>query len=254
MKRVSYVLLLVALISVAQAELVDDFDSYDISSSTNVRDVASPPWTAIGGTGQADIFDDGTGNQVLGFGWNSGWRGTYNDNITAIAEGTAGAVLFFNVYANGESLNHSWGLCDVEGSSIDWFDDMEVQIGMTDSGTSGDGLVRLHVRDGGGNISVDIAAETWYNVWAVINQVNDTYDVYISTGTADFATAMLIADDASFRNASAGAVGDLTALLGCGYNAGSQEDMWIDNVDITIPEPATLFLLSLGTFSLRRRK
>lgn len=243
MKKVVIMLMMAALVAASQAALVDDFESYLLG---NVRDVADPPWTAIGGTGQADIFDDGTGNQVLGFGWNGGLRGTLNDNITPVADGTVGSVLFYNVYANGEELNHSFGLSD---QFTDWFSDYEIQIYMVDNGTVGDGKVTLGVRNGN---TLEVDAGTWYNIWAIIDQVNDTYDVYYSTGTADLGTATLHSDDAAFRN---GTTDPLTALLGYGYYANSQQDMWIDNIDLTVvPEPATLALLGLGGLLIRRKR
>ncbi len=229
MKKIVLMLTLAVLASMVRAELVDDFDSYEAGL---VRDVASPPWTAIANTGLAMIIDDGTGNKVISAGWNSGWRGAYNDNITPVADGTDNMMLYYSVYANSESLNHVFGMSDVEGASLDWFDDYEVQIGLTDNGTAGDGKLNLNVRNAGGNITTEIDLQTWYNVWVLIDQINDTYDVYIST--SDIYSATLVADNAQFRNAQAGAVGDLTALLVCGYNASGQQDMWIDNVKLEV--------------------
>lgn len=52
MKVFVVLLTVVALVGAVNAGLVDDFESYDVG---NVRDVASPPWTAIGNTGFADV-------------------------------------------------------------------------------------------------------------------------------------------------------------------------------------------------------
>lgn len=248
MKRLIFMLMAAGLVAAGQAALVDDFESYSLG---NVRDVASPPWTAIDGTGQADIFDDGTGNQYLGFGWSGGWRGTYNDTIAPIADGTVGSVLFFNVYANAEGLDHSFGLSDVAGVDIDWYDDFEIQIYMKRNAAGDDGKVILGARNGS---EVEVDTGTWYNVWAIVDQLNDTYDVYYSTGAADLETAILHSDDAAFRN---GTSDSLTALVGCGYytDENSQQEMWIDNIDLTVvPEPATLILLGLGGAALLRRQ
>ena len=254
MKRMLCVLVGLALVASVPAELVDDFDSYDISSSTNVRDVASDNWTAIGNTGQADIFDDGTGNQVLAYGWSQNGRGCCNDNITAIADNTTGAVLFFNLYANKENLNHSFGLSDVSSSEISWFNDYEVQLAVQSNGDNSDGLVNLYFRNGGTGETTSISSSTWYNVWAVIDQVNDTYDVYLSTGEANIGTATLVAEDMSFRNAADGSVGDLTTIFAFAYQPGDEEDLWIDNVALTVPEPATMALLGFGLLAVRKRK
>ena len=246
--------ILIVCAALCRADFSDDFESYDISSQTNVRNVASSVWTAITNTGQADIFDDGTGNQVLAYGWNDGLRGVFCNKFDPVANNTTNNLLSFSLYINAEEINHSFGLTDRNGdsSTIFGFQDYEVQFGITGGGTIGDGKANLYVRDGGSSIGTGIDIKTWYNVWAVIDQVNDTYDAYLGTGDADLSSAVLIADDADFRNSSAGEVGDLVALLGLGYKAQDQQDVWIDNVSLgkyicSVPAPGALILSVFGT-------
>ncbi len=254
MKKVLVMLAVLGLAAAAQAVLIDDFEGYALG---NVRDVASPPWTAVDNTGQADIFDDGTGNQVLGFGWNSGWRGTYNDTIVPVADTSIAATLFMRLYANHEDLDHSVGLADVPGAEINWFDDFEIQVAVTRNDTAG--TVDLKGRNAG---NVDFLAllntGQWYNVWVVIDQTADVYDLYLTTGTAEATAADQVGFDLAFRNGTTDA---LTAFVGCGYYAGGQQDLWVDDIYLTegvdlsnpIPEPASLLLLGLGGLLLRKR-
>ncbi len=244
---------LIVCAALCRAGFNDDFESYDISSQTNVRNVAGSVWTAITNTGQADIFDDGTGNQVLAYGWSEGLRGVFCNKFDPVANNTTNNLLSFSLYINAERINHSFGLTDRNGdsSTIFGFNDYEVQFGLIDGGTNGDGKVNLYVRNGSAGIGTEIDIKTWYNIWAVIDQENDTYDAYLSTGD-ELSSATLIADDAAFRNSSAGEVGDLVALLGLGYKAQDQQDVWIDNVSLgeyvcTVPAPGALVLAVFGT-------
>jgi len=257
MKKALAVLVLIGLLSIqVQAAKVDDFESYALG---NVRDVADPPWTALGGTGQADIEADVTSNQFLVFGWNSGWRGCARD-IGPVADSSSATTLFMRFYAENDDLNHSVGLSDFAvGDMTQWFGDFEVQIAAVNDGILDDGLVDFVVRDGGSSTVVgQLNTGQWYNIWAVIDQTADTYDVYLTTGTADATSTDLVADDFAFRN---GTTDDLVSFLACGYYAGDQQDLWVDDIHLTdgvdltyVPEPTTLILLGIGSLALAKRR
>jgi hypothetical protein len=256
MRKILLIFLLVGFTAISQAALVDDFESY---ATGNVRDVADPPWTALGGTGQADIWDDGTGNNILAFGWNSGWRGTAR-GLGPVANTSSATTLFMRLYANNDDLDHSVGLSDIAVASMtQWFDDFEIQIAAVDDGTLDDGTVNFIVRNAVNNTVVgSLSTGQWYNVWAVIDQTADTYDVYLTTGTADATVSDRVADDFAFRN---GTTDDLVSFLACGYNAGDQQDLWVDDIHLTdgqdlsyVPEPMTIALLGLGGLAVFRRR
>ncbi len=227
MKKIVISLLMVLSVA-CQAKLVDDFESYNTGLT---RLVASPPWTAVTNTGTTKIVDDGTGNQVLIFGFDSGARGVFNNNIDTVADNTTGTVLFFSVYMVSEDVNNSFGLSDRDGDSSTsyGYGDFEVQFGFGDSTGSGDGQANIYVRNGSASYTTVIDLETWYHVWAIIDQENDTYDAYMAKDEPIFKNASLIAYGSSFRNASSGSVGDLVALLGIG-NYAPPENLYIDNI------------------------
>jgi hypothetical protein len=256
MRKILLIFLLVGFTAISQATLVDSFESYDTG---NVRDVADPPWTALGGTGQADIFGDGTGNKVLGFGWNSGWRGCAR-GLGPVADTSSATTLFMRWYVVNDQVDHSVGLSDLAvGDMAQWFDDFEVQIAGVKDATADDGLLDMKVRDGGSTTTVaQLSTGQWYNIWAVIDQTADTYDVYVTTGTADATVSDRVADDFAFRN---GTTDSLVSFLACGYNAPDQQDLWVDDIHLTdgqdlsyVPEPMTIALLGLGGLAVFRRR
>ena len=227
MKKI-VILLLAALTVVCQAKLVDDFESYDTGIT---RLVASPPWTAGTNTGTTRIVDDGTGNQALIFGWAEGLRGVFNNNIDPVLDNTTGTVLSFGFYMVNGNVNNSFGLTDNNGdsSTVYGFNDFEVQFGFGDSTGSEDNQANIYVRNGSESYNTVIDLQSWYYVWAIIDQVNDTYDVYLAKDEPVFKNASLIAFGSSFRNAGSGPVGDLVALLGLGYKT-PPENLYIDNI------------------------
>ena len=88
---------------------VDDFESYALG---NVRDTASPPWTAHQDTGFADI-EDYSGNNVLTCGWTDNYRGASRDmpDDALLAAGDV-TTLFFRFNSKTDDPDHSFGLGD----------------------------------------------------------------------------------------------------------------------------------------------
>ncbi len=222
MKKAVLFLLVSAMAAICQAEMVDDFDGYDISVSTNVIDLDTP-WEARESSDLVDIIDDGTGNQVLSY----GGAGFHNPTITEIPDTSVATTLFYRFYVNNEDIDNSFGLSDLTDNG--WFSDFEIQIAVIRTGTTDDGVVNFHVRNSGSATQVaTINAGQWYNVWAVIDQTTDTYDVYLGQGMLAATSANLVADSFSFRN---GTADPLVAVKGLGYNS-ADSCLFIDDIYI----------------------
>ena len=80
----------------------------------------------------------------------------------------------------------------------------------------------LGARNGGTfeTLVTGLSAGTWYDIWVVVDNAADTYDVYYGTSGAPNTLGTLIADDFSFRNGSA--ANDLVAVLALSNN---QDDL-----------------------------
>lgn len=250
MKKAAVLLMVAALATAAQAALIDDFESYGVGA---IRDgVTNGVWTAIENTSVATInSEDGTtaANQYLQNGWSGGGRGTYR-GIDAIAEGST-ATLFLQILAFSNSQDTSFGLSDIADHTTANWNNFELQMVLTD-GADAD-HVKLWGR--GGTASMQIELNRWYNIWAVLDQATDTYDMYVNTG-GDATAADLLEAGVPFRN---GTVDDLVSFLV--LTNWRNQAFRIDNIgmaggtDLTaVPEPAAMAILALGGLFLRRRK
>ncbi|GEM_PF-6101165 len=171
-----------------QGVAIDTFESYAVG---DVRSVASPPWTAHLSTTLNDIVAAGTGNKALTVGGNvSGYVGTSRTlAANASIANTDTATLFFRFNARTSTLDQSFGLADMATTTNTLFTDFEAQFRLTgDTATT----VRVDARDAAAftaPLATGLALNAWYNVWMVVNQVTDTYDIYLNTGTNDAVSA-----------------------------------------------------------------
>ncbi len=192
--------------------VIDDFESYETGL---VRDTADPPWTAHGNTQFAAIEDDGTaGNNVLAFGWNSNYRGTSRGLPNeARIDNTETATLFFRVNAKTADPDHNFGLSDGADTGGADFNDYEAQFRLVEGSF---GQIAVTARDGGGFTSTlaSISPDAWHNVWMVVDQAADTYDLYLNTGETDATAGDLLADNLAFRNGTTDALDTLLGLAG----------------------------------------
>jgi autotransporter-associated beta strand protein len=195
---------------------LDDFEAYPTGL---VRDVASQPWTAHMNTMYAAIEDDGSGaNNTLAFGWADDFRGASRALAAeaAIDNGDV-ATVFFRWYCQTDSPNHNLGLGDQADTDDVIFGDFEVQVRLYADNNPSAGTYGLDARSGGAFVDLvdSLATHTWYNVWLVIDQITDTYDVFLNTGVADAAaTDKLNAAPLTFRNGTTDPLDTFLALAG----------------------------------------
>lgn len=252
MKRMLVLILTAGLAGLSQAVLVDDFQSYETG---NLGLVASPPWTSVlNPTSSNVLIGEEEGNRYFAYfaPTSSVVRGG-SRAISPIEDSSTAATLFLRFYTETGTFNHAFGLSSNTAPTA--FGDMNVMMRVNA------GL--FDVRSGGSFLpGVAIEAQTWYNVWAVINQSADTFDVYLTSGSAGAGEADKVASGAAFRVGTANPLVSFVALVQ-GYT-GAQADNKVrlddiylfDGVVLTnpVPEPAALSLLGLGSFLLRKRK
>jgi len=197
--------------------LIDDFEGY---SSGDVGAVASPPWTAHASTSWADVGYDGAGNKALSFG-QTGLQGTSRDMpIDGQIDDSKTATFFFRFNSKTDDPDHNFGLADMATTSGVDFADFEAQVRVVDDPNASRTFM-LDARDGGtftvDPLAIGLALNTWYNVWMVVNQTTDTYDVYMNIGTGNAnAGDKLNSSPLNFRN---GTTATLNKILGLANSA-----------------------------------
>ncbi len=222
---------------VASRYVIDDFESYALG---DVVTVASPPWTAHQNTTLADI-ESYNGNKVLTFGWASDFRGVSRSlSDQTVLNNSSTATYFFRINSKTDTPNHNVGLGDKASTATVDFSDFEAQLRIKQGSTAG--TIALDARNGGAfsaTLSSGLALNTWYNIWMVVNQTTDKYDIYMNTGTgAATAGNKLNATQLSFRN---GTTSDLNTFLALAGSAPVDNGVRIDDlvyqpgVDLTNP-------------------
>lgn len=225
MKKAGFLTLFLLLALITQAAKVDDFQSYGVG--TIASGVTGGSWTELtAGTSFARISED-AGNQFLQVGYNAGGRGAWR-SIPPVVNTASATTLFLRLYVTSSSQDASFGLSDVAApTAVDWGNfEMQMVLGNGDDTSH----VNLRARDGG-TVETYAALELnqWYNIWAVIDQTTDSYDMYLSTDLAPaIGTAPINPDPINFRN---GTTADLTTFL----NLVNYRDMnfRIDHIHLT---------------------
>jgi autotransporter-associated beta strand protein len=238
--------------------VIDDFESYNVG---DVRDVANPPWTAHLNSSLVDI-ENISGNKALSFGWISDFRGTSRSlPADAVLDNSETATVFFRVNSRTDVPNHNIGLADIADTNAANFADFESQLRIK-AGTAG--TFAIDARNGGAftsTLASGLALNSWYNVWMVVNQSSDTYDLYMNTGTGDATPAQkLNVTPLSFRNGTGDSLTKFLALSGSAPvdNGVLIDDItYLSGVDLTNPllgldpgvSAASMTMLVTGNFT-----
>ena len=198
MKKQVFLAVCAGFVVAGQAALVDDFQTYEVGVLT---DVASTVWT--GSTTDAFVHSDGV-NQY-GHWQNPAGQVWVGRPIGPITD-TSVATVYFRMSAEGNQQDAAIGL-SLAGMSE--YGDFSAMIRVINGS---EGKATLGVRNGGSYVDftdyMDI--QTWYNVWMVIDQPTDTFDLYVTTGYNDATAGDLLASDNGFRRA---ATNDLVRFL-----------------------------------------
>ena len=198
MRKLTYLMLLLMGVCLAQAELVDDFEIYSTGGVVS-------PWVEEA-AGVAAIESDG-GNQFITYGDNSGdWRHAYRPLGSGIS---STATIFFRVHVTGDAgLDHAFGVTDEDAPS--WYSAYGPYFRITDDTAAAANVSSIDVYNTAGNGWVNdlkaLTAGQWYNIWLVINPAGGTKgtcDIYCNDSNADATVADLVASGCGFRKAYA---------------------------------------------------
>ena len=223
--------------SLSSAVLIDDFESYDTSASTKLSDQGSAWTTITSSTGTVNVFG-APDNQYLTYGYYNTGSESRGAFIAAPAiDDTSTGTLFLRIYVEtGGTLNHSFGLTDSEPGSGD-FGAYEAQMVVAGGATASQ--FELRVRDGVDFVAVTdtLDRDTWYNIWAVVDNATDTFDVYATTAEKLFPVpADKLATGVDFRNGTVDDLNRFFAFAGPGDPRVRIDDIYLtDGVSLSNP-------------------
>lgn len=199
--------------AIAAYEVVDNFESYTTGTSSFPGSTA---FTTNGGPWQTrDIYGDTnsslcgiqtaapTGKYLyFGEGNSAVTRSAYRA-VTNIAEGAKG-IYYFQIYTTDGTPDASYGLSDQAVATAAGFGDFEVQVRLYDA-DGGGAPFNLVGRNGGADVTLasGLAINTWYDIWLVIDNSVDTYDVYYGTSGDPEVMGTKVGSGLGFRNGTA---------------------------------------------------
>jgi hypothetical protein len=268
MKKLLLVLFIVGFTTVSQATwtLLDDFESYDNSTTTATTTVTGGTWTSVwDGTANSNIVDL-WGGQVLETKGGAAWRGAERD-----LSGTGAAVAVDEVqtyywqikvawYGNPGETNWVYDFMMGLAPDVSNIDDINAWQDFSVMPYVNNAPTTPYINaNGPGTFWAPMNNNAWYHVWVVVDNdaADPTFDLhYAPVGSS---TPILVIADADWRNFAGN-----QALNAIGFMAAGWEGSWeyIDNIyyddtgqNLTVaPEPMTIALLGLGGLLLRKRR
>jgi len=240
-------LALTALSSQAAFVLVDDMESGNNWASNGTAPtggvVADP---AGGGNNVYSIVGQADQNADASDAWLS--------LGTGIANNTTG-TLFFRVRVADDAGDFNWVFGSSDVADPGTWGDYE-GYGVMDSVNNTVGN-EVAVRNGGSFTTFTSAsADTWYNVWLVLDNTSDITTMYFGTGDSGTAATQ----SGTFRNGTTASLDRLFVRNNVLDSTGYIDDVYLDtsgaNLANPIPEPSSLALLFCGaaSFVVRRRR
>jgi hypothetical protein len=240
--------------------LVENFDSLAPGALNGQNG-----WTAGTLWSVAAAPTGGSGNAAAGLFSTTTTAGAYKFLGAPIPNASASATLFFRIRRDG-AVNTSSGLSDDPAGAL--FGAFEAQLNSQSQDN-------FNARDAGVFDSLgagSFANMTWYNVWMVVNNSADTYQLWIDPGSFGSPGSALshVADpngvagdfDFSFRNgAAANPLNGVLFAIGSDANSNGTfyvDDIYVDtagqNLVNPVPEPSALVLLGGGAAALGLRR
>lgn len=183
---------------------------------------------------QADPVDhDGSKVFSLNTGFRSSGRYRATKGIPAIADGATATMYQRFAYTNPE-IDVLFGISDE--AFVDDYNDYENGIRVRFDSN------KLEARSGGSYIEIGqdlLQLDTWYEVWTVINNQADTYDVYLRGGS-NYPHQILLESDIPFRNGNGSSIVSYSISYNAQYCEGSfyLDDVFIDTNGVNLSRPA----------------
>jgi len=205
--------------------VIDDFESE--FSWTERKTVAYSGMTVADpqARGGSHVFSIYTGSRTPGI-----YRATVA--IPPIAEGSKSTLYQRFSYDNPE-VDILFGISDV--GVVGEYNDYENGFRIVSS------LNQAEVRDGDRYVAVSedlLQLETWYEIWMVINNSTDTYDVYIQGGS-NYPEQTLLMSDITFRNGTTSPIASFSISYNSDYCEGTffMDDIHIDSSGVNLTRP-----------------
>lgn len=212
--------------SPADWNAVDDFEegfSWDVRKTLTRSETLQPdPFDPSGST----VFSIDTGHRTEGV-----YRATVP--IPLIPEGAVGTVYQRFAYTDPE-IDVVFGLTDAP-AVVEW-GDYETGLRIYFS------LNQLEARRGDRYVPVDddlLQLETWYEVWTVVDNAEDTYAIYIRGGS-NYPERVLLAGEIPFRNGTSAALTGYALSYNARHCEGSfhLDDLFVDPSGVNLTRPA----------------
>lgn len=257
----------------AQFAIIDDFESYEVGSAID----GQSDWRAEAATnaGASGVTEDplDAANRVLRIGPGGysgervGNRETIFSNATTVVPQGETATLFFQVAWGDQDVDFSIGMTDVANPISDvifnTFDQYESQFRLGFAA----GFDAVSVRDGGSFrlLTDQVAEETWYDVWLVIDNQSDATEIFLQGGAFPEQTQLTYGSRTEFGFRNGRGANDLVTLfIATGRNTDNTPPnptenlgpVFLDNLYISsgrnlsnpVPEPPAMLLAAAALF------